>query len=184
MRSALESDDAWFNSGDLMRTVDVGFTLGYPHYQFVDRVGDTFRWKSENVSTNEVGEIINGFDQIKFCNVYGVEIPGTDGRAGMAAVTLQDGVSALDVDAFSSFLRSELPAYAVPLFVRVQPDIDVTGTFKMVKGDLRKQAYDIRSLKILFMLCCRALIAMHLSTWPCSRKLRLGKLGFSTGVSA
>lgn len=147
VRSALESDDAWFNSGDLMRTVDVGFTLGYPHYQFVDRVGDTFRWKSENVSTNEVGEIINGFDQIKFCNVYGVEIPGTDGRAGMAAVTLQDGVSALDVDAFSSFLRSELPAYAVPLFVRVQPDIDVTGTFKMVKGDLRKQAYDIRSFE-------------------------------------
>ena len=145
VRSALENDDAWFNSGDLMRTVDVGFTLGYPHYQFVDRVGDTFRWKSENVSTNEVGEIINGFDQIKFCNVYGVEIPGTDGRAGMAAVTLQDGVSELDVDAFSTFLRSELPAYAVPLFVRIQPDIDVTGTFKMVKGDLRKQAYDIRS---------------------------------------
>ena len=145
VRSALENDAAWFNSGDLMRTVDVGFTLGYPHYQFVDRVGDTFRWKSENVSTNEVGEIINGFDQIKFCNVYGVEIPGTDGRAGMAAVTLQDGVSALAVDAFSTFLRSELPAYAVPLFVRIQPDIDVTGTFKMVKGDLRKQAYDIRS---------------------------------------
>jgi citronellyl-CoA synthetase len=145
VRSALETDDAWFNSGDLMRTVDVGFTLGYPHYQFVDRVGDTFRWKSENVSTNEVGEIINGFGQIKFCNVYGVEIPGTDGRAGMAAVTLQDGVSELDVDAFSTFLRSELPAYAVPLFVRIQPDIDVTGTFKMVKGDLRKQAYDIRS---------------------------------------
>jgi len=145
VRSALETDDAWFNSGDLMRTVDVGFTLGYPHYQFVDRVGDTFRWKSENVSTNEVGEIINGFYQIKFCNVYGVEIPGTDGRAGMAAVTLQDGVSELDVDAFSTFLRSELPAYAVPLFVRIQPDIDVTGTFKMVKGDLRKQAYDIRS---------------------------------------
>ena len=145
VRSALENDDAWPNSGDLMRTVDVGFTLGYPHYQFVDRVGDTFRWKSENVSTNEVGEIINGFDQIKFCNVYGVEIPGTDGRAGMAAVTLQDGVSELDVDAFSTFLRSELPAYAVPLFVRIQPDIDVTGTFKMVKGDLRKQAYDIRS---------------------------------------
>ena len=145
VRSALETDDAWFNSGDLMRTVDVGFTLGYPHYQFVDRVGDTFRWKSENVSTNEVGEIINGFDQIKFCNVYGVEIPGTDGRAGMAAVTLQDGVAELDVEAFSTFLRSELPAYAVPLFVRIQPDIDVTGTFKMVKGDLRKQAYDIRS---------------------------------------
>ena len=61
------------NTGDLMKTIDVGFNLGYDHYQFVDRIGDTFRWKSENVSTNEVGEIINGFDQIQFCNVYGVE---------------------------------------------------------------------------------------------------------------
>ncbi|MDG1234295.1 MAG: long-chain-acyl-CoA synthetase [Pseudomonadales bacterium] len=147
IRSALEPDDAWFNSGDLMRTVDVGFTLGYPHYQFVDRVGDTYRWKSENVSTNEVGEIINGFDQIKFCNVFGVEVPGADGRAGMAAVTLQDGVAELDLDAFSTFLRSSLPPYAVPLFVRIQPDIDVTGTFKMVKGELRKQAYDVRSFE-------------------------------------
>ena len=147
VRSALETDDEWFNSGDLMRTVDVGFTLGYPHYQFVDRIGDTFRWKSENVSTNEVGEIINGFDQIKFCNVFGVEIPGADGRAGMAAVTLQDGATALDLEAFSTFLRAELPAYAVPLFVRIQPDIDVTGTFKMVKGELRKQAYDVRAFE-------------------------------------
>jgi len=144
VRGALESGDAWFNSGDLMRTVDVGFTLGYPHYQFVDRVGDTFRWKSENVSTNEVGEIINGFPEVKFCNVYGVEIPGTDGRAGMAAITLADGVAELDLAAFSAFLRAELPSYAVPIFVRIQPDIDVTGTFKMVKGDLRKQAFDIR----------------------------------------
>ena len=147
VRSALETDDEWFNSGDLMRTVDVGFTLGYPHYQFVDRIGDTFRWKSENVSTNEVGEIINGFDQIKFCNVFGVEIPGADGRAGMAAVTLQDGATALDLEAFSTFLRAELPAYAVPLFVRIQPDIDVTGTSKMVKGELRKQAYDVRAFE-------------------------------------
>jgi citronellyl-CoA synthetase len=110
----------------------------------VDRVGDTFRWKSENVSTNEVGEIINGFEQIKFCNVYGVEIPGADGRAGMAAITLADGVPTLNLEAFSEYLRTELPGYAVPVFVRIQPDIDVTGTFKMVKGDLRKQAYDIR----------------------------------------
>ena len=70
MHDVLERGDAWFNSGDLLRTTDVGFTLGYPHYQFVDRVGDTFRWKSENVSTNEVGEIINGFPQIKLANVY------------------------------------------------------------------------------------------------------------------
>ena len=127
-----------------MRTVDVGYTLGYPHYQFVDRVGDTFRWKSENVSTNEVGEIINGFPDVKFCNIYGVEIPGADGRAGMAAVTLNEGVDQFDAAGFSEFVQKQLPAYAVPLFVRIQPDIDVTGTFKMVKGELRKQAYDIK----------------------------------------
>ena len=98
-----------------MRTVDVGYTLGYDHYQFVDRVGDTFRWKAENVSTNEVGEIINGFDQVKFCNVYGVEIPSTDGRAGMAALTLVDDVAELDLDRFAEFVRDKLPSYAVPV---------------------------------------------------------------------
>jgi len=143
IRNALEQGDAWFNSGDLMKTVDVGFDLGYPHYQFVDRVGDTFRWKSENVSTNEVGEIINGFEQVKFCNVYGVAIPGADGRAGMAAITLADGVDTLDLPRLAAYLDHELPSYAVPVFIRIQPEIDVTGTFKMVKGDLREQGYDI-----------------------------------------
>ena len=147
IRNAFEAGDAWFNSGDLMCTVDVGYTLGYKHYQFVDRVGDTFRWKSENVSTNEVGEIINGFGQVKFSNVYGVEVPGADGRAGMAALTLNDDVDALDLEAFAAYVRSELPVYAVPLFLRVQSDIDVTGTFKMVKGDLRKQAYNLEEIE-------------------------------------
>jgi len=143
LRNVLEDGDAWFNSGDLMRVVDVGYTLGYDHYQFVDRVGDTFRWKSENVSTNEVGEIINGYDGIRFCNVYGVEVPGADGRAGMAAVTLAEGVDTLDLDSFSRYVTENLPVYARPVFIRVQPDIDVTGTFKMVKGDLKKEAYDL-----------------------------------------
>jgi len=143
VRNVFEDGDAWFNSGDLLREIDVGFSLGYPHYQFVDRVGDTYRWKSENVSTNEVGEIINGFDQVDFCNVYGVEIPGTDGRAGMVALDLEDNVAQLDVPAFTRYVAENLPAYARPVFVRVQRDIDVTGTFKMVKGDLREQAYDL-----------------------------------------
>lgn len=146
LRDALNDGDAWFNTGDLMRVVDVGFTLGYDHFQFVDRIGDTFRWKSENVSTNEVGEIINGFDQVKFCNVFGVEIPGADGRAGMASITLNDDVAALDLEGFSSFVRDVLPSYAVPVFLRVDEDIDVTGTFKMLKGDLRKQGYDIEQI--------------------------------------
>lgn len=143
VRDAFEPGDAWFNSGDLLRTVDVGYTLNYAHYQFVDRVGDTYRWKSENVSTNEVGEIINGFEEVEFSNVYGVEVPGTDGRAGMAAITLKEGVSKLDVDKFADFAHKELSAYAIPVFIRVQSDIDVTGTFKMVKGTLRKEAYHI-----------------------------------------
>ncbi|MFW6094067.1 MAG: long-chain-acyl-CoA synthetase [Pseudomonadota bacterium] len=143
VRNAFRDGDAWFNSGDLMKTVDVGFTLGYPHYQFVDRVGDTFRWKSENVSTNEVGEIINRFPQVRLCNVYGVKVPGADGRAGMAALTLEDGEGALDLAAFSEFVNRELPSYARPVFLRIEADIPVTGTFKLVKSRLREEGYDL-----------------------------------------
>ena len=143
VRNAFEDGDAWFNSGDLIKEVEVGYTLGYPHYQFVDRIGDTFRWKSENVSTNEVGELLNGHPQVKFCNVYGVEVPRADGRAGMAALTLEDDVAELDIESFSSYVAESLPVYARPVFLRIQPEIDVTGTFKMVKGDLRKQGYDL-----------------------------------------
>ena len=144
VHDVLERGDAWFNSGDLLRTTDVGFTLGYPHYQFVDRVGDTFRWKSENVSTNEVGEIINGFPQIKLANVYGVEVPGSDGRAGMAAITLAENINEVDIDGLNDYLKDSLPPYAVPVFLRIQNSIDLTGTFKMKKGGLREESYDIR----------------------------------------
>lgn len=143
LRNVFKKGDAWFNTGDLMKTVDVGFSLGLPHYQFVDRVGDTFRWKSENVSTNEVGEIINGHPQVNFCNVYGVEIPKADGRAGMAALVLAEGVDALDVKSFSAYVNEHLPAYARPVFLRIQRELDTTGTFKLVKGELRKQGYDL-----------------------------------------
>jgi len=142
VHDVFEDGDAWFNTGDLMRRVDVGFALGLPHYQFVDRIGDTFRWKSENVSTNEVGEILNGFDQIKIANVYGVEIPGTDGRAGMAALTLEEGVEALDLERFSEYVRRELPSYARPVFLRIEQDIEVTGTYKMLKKRLQDEGFD------------------------------------------
>ena len=145
LRDVLEDGDAWFNTGDLIKEVDVGFSLGYPHYQFVDRTGDTFRWKSENVSTNEVGEIINGFQDIEFCNVYGVEVPGADGRAGMVALRLSEG-SELDIDGLAVHVARELPPYARPVFVRVQSEIEVTGTFKMVKGDLKREGYDIAGI--------------------------------------
>jgi len=142
VRNVFDDGDAWFNSGDLIRRVKVGFTLGLPHYQFVDRIGDTFRWKSENVATNEVGEILNGFEQVKIANVYGVVIPGADGRAGMAALTLEEGVAELDLGAFSEHVNRELPSYARPIFLRVEQDIEVTGTFKMVKNKLSDEGYD------------------------------------------
>ena len=142
LRDVFKAGDAWFNTGDLIRKIDVGFAMGMPHYQFVDRVGDTFRWKGENVSTNEVGEMINSHPQVHFCNVYGVQVPGTDGRAGMAALLLAEGSKQLDIDSFSALVCEQLPAYARPLFLRILPEMDTTGTFKMLKTDLRKQGFD------------------------------------------
>ena len=146
VHGVLQDGDAWFNSGDLIRQVNVGFTVGQKHYQFVDRVGDTFRWRSENVSTNEVGEIINQHPQVQFCNVYGVSIPNADGRAGMAAITLKSGLKQLDVADFSAYVARELPSYARPVFVRIQPEMEVTGTFKLMKGDLRREGYDLATV--------------------------------------
>ena len=145
VRDAFESGDQFFNTGDLMKTVKVGFAWGQKHYQFVDRVGDTFRWKSENVSTNEVGELINNFDDIIFTNVYGVEIPGADGKAGMAAIVLKEGLTLDDLDhqALSDHIKSNLPSYARPIFIRLLQDLPTTTTHKLQKTDLRDNAYHI-----------------------------------------
>ncbi len=145
IRNALTQGDVYFNSGDLMKTVDVGFSFGQTHYQFVDRVGDTYRWKSENVSTNEVGEIINNHDDIVFTNIYGVEIPGTDGRAGMAAIVFKDGLDSknIDLDSISAHIIDNLPAYARPIFIRVLDELPTTTTHKLQKNDLRDQAYHL-----------------------------------------
>ncbi|MCP5179260.1 MAG: long-chain-acyl-CoA synthetase [Pseudomonadales bacterium] len=142
VRDAFESGDCWFNTGDLLRTIDVGFAFGFIHFQFVDRVGDTFRWKGENVSTNEVAEILNLHPQVDFSNVYGVSVPGTDGKAGMASLTLAPEVATLDLHTFSDHVTRQLPAFARPVFLRVQTELAVTGTFKLVKGDLREQGFD------------------------------------------
>ncbi len=146
VHGVLKDADAWFNSGDLIRQVDVGFAVGQKHYQFVDRVGDTFRWRSENVSTNEVGEIINQHPSVQFCNVYGVSIPKADGRAGMAAITLNSGLKQIDIADFSAYVTRELPSYARPVFIRIQPEMEVTGTFKLMKGDLRREGYDLATV--------------------------------------
>ena len=94
-------------------------------------------------STAAVGEILNGHPCVAFCNVYGVEVPRADGRAGMASMVLADDVEDLDVDGFSAYVVEHLPGYARPVFLRIQPEMGTTGTFKMVKGDLRKEGYDL-----------------------------------------
>ena len=142
LRNVFDEGDAWFNTGDLIKTVDVGYSLGKTHYQFVDRIGDTFRWKSENVSTNEVGEILNGYKDVNMSNVYGVQIPGCEGRAGMAAFSLEDAET-FDWQAFSDYVENSLPKYARPLFIRIIQEMDTTGTFKLKKNDLRNEAFDI-----------------------------------------
>lgn len=144
LTNVFKKGDRYFNTGDLLKQVDVGFALGLPHYQFVDRVGDTYRWKGENVSTNEIGEIINTAHTVEYCNIYGVQVPGTDGRAGMAAIIPTDGK--LDLDELSKHIMDKVPAYARPLFIRQMKEMDTTGTFKLKKGDLRDQAFHLGKL--------------------------------------
>ncbi|MDA0788162.1 MAG: long-chain-acyl-CoA synthetase [Proteobacteria bacterium] len=148
VENAFMPSDMYFNSGDLMRTVDVGFAWGRTHYQFVDRIGDTFRWKSENVSTNEVAEIINQHPDIAFSNVYGVTLPGTDGRAGMAAIVFNSGIDSTDVDieGLSEHIRQNLPPYARPLFLRILTELPTTSTHKLQKNELREQAFHLDSV--------------------------------------
>lgn len=139
LRDVFEEGDSFFNSGDLVRQVDVGFAFGMAHYQFVDRVGDTFRWKGENCSTNEIGEILNTHPDVQISNVYGVELPGTDGRAGMAALVPQS--DDVDFTTLSELVNRELASYARPVFIRIQTGLDLTGTYKLLKGELRSAAY-------------------------------------------
>ncbi|HET7848754.1 MAG TPA: long-chain-acyl-CoA synthetase [Pseudolabrys sp.] len=133
LRDVFEKGDAWFRTGDLMRKDAEGF------FYFVDRVGDTFRWKGENVSTSEVAEAIGRFPGIAEVNVYGVAIPGKDGRAGMAAMVTSGD---LDLGALRQHLMRTLPDYARPVFLRIRSEIEVTTTFKQKKIDLVKQGFD------------------------------------------
>ena len=154
IRDALQPGDLYFDSGDLMKIVKVGFTFGQKHYQFVDRVGDTFRWKSENVSTNEVAEIINNYKDIAFTNIYGVKIPGTDGRAGMASIVFREGLDAynINLNGLSNHIIDNLPGYARPVFIRVLEDLPATTTHKLQKNDLREQAYHLDEVDNLLLV--------------------------------
>jgi fatty-acyl-CoA synthase len=133
LRDVFEHGDAWFRTGDLMRRDEAGF------YFFVDRIGDTFRWKGENVATSEVAAAITAFPGVADANVYGVAIPGADGRAGMAEIVCR---SPIDLAAFHDHLVRSLPRYAHPVLLRLRDGIDITATFKPLKRGTGPEAYD------------------------------------------
>ncbi|WP_245500923.1 long-chain-acyl-CoA synthetase [Lichenibacterium minor] len=135
LHDVMKPGDRWFRTGDLMRRDALGY------FFFVDRVGDTFRWKGENVSTLEVAEALTGYPGIAEANVYGVAVPGADGRAGMAALAAEEGAE-IDLAGLKAFLARRLPAYAVPVFLRVQAGLEVTGTFKQRKPTLVAEGFD------------------------------------------
>jgi fatty-acyl-CoA synthase len=134
VRNAFREGDCWFNSGDVMSPQGMG------HAAFVDRLGDTFRWKGENVATTQVEAALATDRSVEQCTVFGVEIPHTGGRAGMAAVKLREGAE-FDGTSLARAVYDQLPSYALPLFVRVVESIEQTTTFKSRKVELREQAY-------------------------------------------
>jgi fatty-acyl-CoA synthase len=133
LRNVFAHDDAWFRTGDLMRKDDKGY------YYFVDRIGDTFRRKGENVATSEVAEVICEFPGIRHALVYGVAIPGVEGRVGMATLVTD---RKLDLAEFRAHLAGCLPHYAKPVFLRIRSHVDLTGTFKYSKTALLREGYD------------------------------------------
>jgi fatty-acyl-CoA synthase len=133
LRNAFVEGDAYFRSGDLLRLDAEGF------FYFVDRIGDTFRWKGENVATSEVAEVISNAVGIEEANVYGVSIPETDGRAGMASLVTNEQ---FDIDTLSRVVEEGLASYARPIFVRILPQMEITGTFKHRKVDLVREGFD------------------------------------------
>ncbi|MGA2536165.1 MAG: long-chain-acyl-CoA synthetase [Terracidiphilus sp.] len=133
LRNVFETGDAWFRTGDLMRKDEKGY------YYFVDRLGDTFRRKGENVATTEVAEAICKYPGVQHANVYGVEVKGVEGRIGMAMLVLQNELDLVD---FREHLTSCLPVYGRPLFLRIRREADLTGTFKYSKTELVRQGYD------------------------------------------
>ena len=135
LRDVFEPGDAWFRSGDLMRKDELGY------FFFVDRIGDTFRWKGENVSTTEVSEAITSFHGVVEATVYGVQVPGMEGRAGMVSLVCENH-SRFDLAGFREHLASHLPDYAQPLFLRFQDHLEMTATFKQRKVDLVSQGFD------------------------------------------
>lgn len=127
--------DKYFDSGDLVMMHENDYI------SFVDRLGDTYRWKSENVSTNQVSDVVDKFGQMEDANVYGVQVPGMEGRCGMVAIKLLEGET-IDWDKFTAYINEKLPPFARPYFVRLRDEIDATNSFKQLKQQLQKEGFN------------------------------------------
>ena len=138
--NVLKEGDVWFNTGDLVRD------QGCIHIQFIDRLGDTFRWKGHNVSTTEVEEILNVHDNILMSCVYGIKLPLTDGRAGMAAIIPKSSVEDFDLKELAENIRENLSSYVIPIFLRFKSNLPITATFKFKKVKLKSEGFDIENV--------------------------------------
>lgn len=143
LQDVMKKGDKYFNSGDLLSRDEWGY------FYWCDRVGDTFRWKGENVATTEVAHVLSDVPDISDVTVYGVSVPGCDGRVGMASIVLHENrtVDNFDWSAFQKEVTANLPVYARPAFLRFRKQMALTSTFKHQKGDLVKDGFDPVNMK-------------------------------------
>lgn len=140
IEDVFKKGDMYFISGDLFKVHRKGYV------SFVDRLGDTFKWKGEVVATNEVSDILSRFGAFEDCNVYGVTVKNTEGRAGMAALTLLPGMK-FDLNGFASYITDNLAVYARPYFIRIRKEIDATASFKQLKSNLQNEGFNPVKIK-------------------------------------
>jgi fatty-acyl-CoA synthase len=167
LRNVFATGDRWYRTGDLMRRDAAGY------FYFVDRLGDSYRWKGENVSASEVVECLRGFEGVSDAVVYGVDVPGTEGRAGMAAIEAQ---TTIDLPALHTYLCARLPPYARPLFVRMLRQLPATATHKPKKGDLLQDGYNPAKTKDPIFLDDGRIQAYRIVTDELFRRVQSGQI--------
>lgn len=163
LRDVIAKGDAWFRTGDVVRWDHEG------RWFFCDRIGDTFRWKSENVSTTEVSEALGHHPAILEANVYGVELPHHDGRAGCAAILLEADANKALLDELAAHASKTLPKYAIPVFLRLVREIQATGNNKQQKHLLRAQGVEPQKVHVdgdkIFWLKGTSYVEFEQSDW-------------------
>ena len=140
IRNVFKKGDQWFRTGDLLKKDKKGFVY------FVDRIGDTFRWKGENVATTEVCSIISNYKDIEEAIVYGIKLEKYDGNPGMVYIKINKDI---DFNKLYLYLKKDLPQYSIPCFIKIIKDIDMTGTFKYKKFNLKNDGINGEDIYII-----------------------------------